>query len=895
MSTRAERGVLAILTVQREQVVATSGDVRQILGRGSDTIEGKELQELFAAESVAALHNARNATQSPSVRWLALTALCPAGEPRDVEGIVIAGGNVSSEEWLLVLQPQPPLQSTELDAMPWALLMLRPLLDPQGDIFDYRIRFINSQACKLFGVEKKHVEGRLLTEAPMGFEREWIRRVGEAYRTQQCVTFLGQTEAGDRYFELTAFPTQHADLACCVSDVTNQVERQEQLETTLQRLEYVLESSPIILHVLRYDERLGDFVPAWVSPSVAYVLGYTVEEALRPEWWLEVMNPEDRDVVARHSREVLAKGQQQLEYRVRTKWGREIWIQDFARVTKVHDGRPVEVLVTWTDITRRVINEQLLKEEIHRHQTIYELGRAFAGEITAGGVARAAVRKCAENVEASLAWIGLKEIDGTIRPIASWPENHPFLDDLQVRWDNTPLSKGPTGRAVVTGYEQSFPDFTIEPSVAPWRSRLNEFGFRSGFAVPLIHKGQVLGNLTLYSDKSGHFVGRGEQIIREVAPFIAAELSGQLSYDLAQQRLQQLEGLRRIDLQVIADPNPELVMAQLLQEVIGGLQVDAAAVVSISDRERGKILLHSGFTQFPPNEFTLPSGGVRHKAVKTKSRVVVENPCSIPTEFAPSDFFVSQGFAWICVQPIMTPDRVLALLELYSRRRLTPTQEWFILLETLAGQGAIGLELAWHVAQTAQHAEELQLAYSATMEGWVKALEMRDRETEGHTHRVTALTLRLAKLSGVPEEQLPHIERGALLHDLGKIGIPDTILHKPGPLTDQEWVIMRRHPVLAKEMLEKIEYLQPAMDIPYCHHEKWDGTGYPRGLAGEAIPWPARLFAVTDVWDALTSDRPYRKAWPKGEALAYIAAQSGKHFDPRAVDLFLQLVSHGEA
>ena len=184
---------------------------------------------------------------------------------------------------------------------------------------------------------------------------------------------------------------------------------------------------------------------------------------------------------------------------------------------------------------------------------------------------------------------------------------------------------------------------------------------------------------------------------------------------------------------------------------------------------------------------------------------------------------------------------------------------------------------------------EILTAYDKTIEGWSNALDLRDKETEGHTQRVTEKTLLLARAYGIPEDELKHVWRGALLHDVGKLGIPDSILLKPGKLTDEEWNIMRRHPVHAYEWLSQISYLKPSLDIPYCHHEKWDGTGYPRGLKGEEIPITARLFAIVDVWDAITSDRPYRKAMTREEARQHILDQSGNHFDPAVVELF---VSH---
>lgn len=195
-------------------------------------------------------------------------------------------------------------------------------------------------------------------------------------------------------------------------------------------------------------------------------------------------------------------------------------------------------------------------------------------------------------------------------------------------------------------------------------------------------------------------------------------------------------------------------------------------------------------------------------------------------------------------------------------------------------------------AQIRQANIRLAQAYDETLAGWAKALELRDQETEGHSQRVTEMTVQLAEAMGFSEAELVHVRRGALLHDIGKMGIPDNILLKPGPLTEEEWQIMRQHPVYAYEMLSPIEYLKPALIIPCYHHERWDGSGYPRGLKGTEIPLAARIFAVVDVWDALTSDRPYRSAWSPAKAYAHICEQSGTSFDPQVVQMFRQLVGN---
>ncbi|MGB8645136.1 MAG: PAS domain S-box protein [Anaerolineae bacterium] len=213
-------------------------------------------------------------------------------------------------------------------------------------------------------------------------------------------------------------------------------------------------------------------------------------------------------------------------------------------------------------------------------------------------------------------------------------------------------------------------------------------------------------------------------------------------------------------------------------------------------------------------------------------------------------------------------------------------------LEAISNIAANALHRVALHEQAIQATAELTLAYDRTLEGWAHALELRDQETEFHTRRVVGGTLDLAHVMGIGETELEQVRRGALLHDIGKMGVPDSVLLKPGTLTEREWELMRRHPEYAYNLLAPIEFLRPALDIPYCHHEKWDGTGYPRGLRGEEIPLAARIFAVIDVWDALRSNRPYRLAWPHAQTIDYIRKQAGKHFDPQVVAVFMQTLNH---
>jgi len=281
--------------------------------------------------------------------------------------------------------------------------------------------------------------------------------------------------------------------------------------------------------------------------------------------------------------------------------------------------------------------------------------------------------------------------------------------------------------------------------------------------------------------------------------------------------------------------------------------------------------------------------GYAGKAAHERKTVMCHDAAICP-KFLRQELAIREGFVTYYAAPMVTKNRVVGVLETFHRRKKDPDGEWVSALEALATQAAIAIENSEMFADLERRNMELRLAYEATIEGWSRAMDLRDKETEGHTRRVTELTVQMARAMGLPEDRIVHIRRGALLHDIGKLGVPDHILLKTGPLTEEEWVIMRQHTTFAYEMLYPIEYLRPAIDIPYCHHERWDGKGYPRGLKGREIPLAARLFAPVDVWDAVTSDRPYRPAWPREKAIAALREGAGSHFDPEAVTFLLQVL-----
>jgi response regulator RpfG family c-di-GMP phosphodiesterase len=340
--------------------------------------------------------------------------------------------------------------------------------------------------------------------------------------------------------------------------------------------------------------------------------------------------------------------------------------------------------------------------------------------------------------------------------------------------------------------------------------------------------------------------------------------------------------------------NSSLGLKQVLEGVMDSL-------INLMQAERGFLMLKdSGGELVLQIARGMSKGGLQDEAFsgsRTLIRTVLESGAPVLTTNAQSDprFEMQMSVAAfqlrsILCAPLKLKDEIIGVL--YVDHRGMPGQfheSDMNLISAFADQAAVAIDNARLFEELKAANIELQIAYEATLQGWVRALDLRDKETEGHTQRVTSLTVQLAQAMDIPEEELIHIQRGALLHDIGKMAIPDPILLKPGRLSEEERALVQKHPDFAREQLEPIQFLHRALDIPYCHHEKWDGSGYPRGLKGEEIPIAARIFAVADVWDALTSNRPYRQAMDPNEVRAYLREQAGLHFDPHVVEAFLAL------
>ena len=394
-------------------------------------------------------------------------------------------------------------------------------------------------------------------------------------------------------------------------------------------------------------------------------------------------------------------------------------------------------------------------------------------------------------------------------------------------------------------------------------------------------------------DRSVRFVHEQAAVIRDDSGTIVGmegtvhDITGRKeSEEMLHRQLANMTALSEIAISISSSLDIRVTLNVLLEKLTTLLKVDAADVLLL---DKDSLYLNyaagRGFSAsaVQSTHVHLGKGHAGQAAYERQALIITDLSGSL------TNALKGEEFESYIAMPLIAQGKVQGVLEIFQRKSLNPTKEWMTFLELLAGQAAIAINNAAMYDSLQHFATELTLSYDATLEGWGRTLEFRDEDTKGHTERVTEMTLRLSRMLGMADSELVQVRRGALLHDIGKISIPDTILLKKGPLTPKEQQIMKLHTIYARDLLAGIPFLRPAIDIPYCHHERWDGQGYPRGIKGEDIPFKARVFSVIDVADALISERPYREAWPVEKTYRHIAALRGLHFDPLVVDAFLDM------
>lgn len=650
-----------------------------------------------------------------------------------------------------------------------------------------------------------------------------------------------------------------------ISDITERRMDEEQL--LLQNIALNTAANGILI-----TNRDGTIL--WVNPAFSTMSGYTAEEVIGSNvnaLWTSQVNP----YLYKSVWDTVLAGQPwNGELTNRRKDG-TLYVEEMT-VTPVRQkgGEITHLIAIKNDVTER-------KQREREQEAIALIASALRTATGWDEITRIIVRQTLQLMDADGAAFFLRGTrSGDLRcelSIGAWSA-----------WTGEKVSAGqsPTDYVLSSGQPYIRDDVRPETEIAPG---IRAGGVQTVACVPLLSEFRTIGALWV---GRRHPFSTGELgVLNAIGDMAGGAIHRASLHQETVRRVQQLSALHQIDIAISAAPRLDDMLEVFFEQILQHLAADAVDL-ALYDPETNilKVIAGKGFEKPEIIGVNLDENSCAGQVLSQNRLLSI---LDIPADWLQNGNdrgALEMGFITYHGSPIVIKNQARGVLEIFHRQRFQPDDDWLNFLDTLTGQVAIGIESALLFDNLQQKNIELEEAYDHTLEGWAHMLEMRDRETEGHTRRVVDLTLRLARELGIAGEQFLHLRRGALMHDIGKMAIPDAILLKEGPLTGEEWEIMRRHPEYAYQILSEIDYLIPALDIPYSHHERWDGSGYPRGLKGEEIPLAARIFALADVWDALRFDRPYHKPLTDEEALEHIRRESGRHFDPQVVKAFLKIM-----
>jgi PAS domain S-box-containing protein len=674
-------------------------------------------------------------------------------------------------------------------------------------------------------------------------------------------------------------------------DITERKEAEETLRVSEDRYRDLVDNSQDLICTHDLEGRLLS-----VNPFAEQLLGYPGSTLIQMNI-RDLLAPESQRLFHVYLYKLKKRGYAAGTMVVQTiKGEKRIWeYKNTLRTEGV--ARPI-VRGIARDVTDRKQAEEEIRIRTSELSALYALSRALAEAADLDQIFEIVNRHAVESLHITFAQISLLEDDKFITkavyPIRVLDLNLPVVNSIPV--DAIPYSQR------ILEQNESVVIYANDPKISNEERAALFLNFaQSVCLIPLrsssheSKSNQDLGLLILGEARSEirePFSTAKVRLAQSIGDQTSVAIRRLLLQEQTERRLHYLTALREIDKAITSSFGLHLSMKTVLTQAIDQLHIDAAAIwLFRPDSAMLEYFVGHGFhsKMFEQAKPLRLGEGYAGRAIAERQTIHISNLMTRQDNPRLMPALESDAFVSYYAVPLIAREDIKGVLEVFHRVPLEPDQEWLNFLNTLAGQAAIAIDNATLFDNLLRSNYQLTQAYDATIEGWSVALDLRDKETEGHTQRVTEMTITLAKAMGLTEHELVPVRRGALLHDIGKMGVPDRILLKPDKLTDDEWVMMRKHPQFAHDMLSPIQYLQGALDIPYCHHEKWDGTGYPRGLKGEQIPLTARIFAIVDVWDALTSDRPYRSAWSSKKTLEYISSLSGSHFDPRVVEAFLQM------
>jgi PAS domain S-box-containing protein/putative nucleotidyltransferase with HDIG domain len=754
------------------------------------------------------------------------------------------------------------------------------IIDQEGSFID-----INPQACKKLGFSpaeflKMNIL-QLIPETNQNKSFELLTRLQKEGKASAEIQLLNKDgKIIQLYSNAVVLPDKTMMVLC--NDITELKEYQFKLQESEAFLNSILDNIPSLITVkeaatLRYS-KVNRPVEEFLNTPSKEILGKTVHDLFT--------NGEAKFYTEQD--ELTLKGKRIIDIPVENVFTKD-HKQKFFHEKKVPmydaEGHPRYILSISDDITEQIQLEIEAKTHLEKLEAISKLTTRMQAPGSLEEMLPVLLEVFLETIKAPMGsiWMYLKERDELI-PIYSSGGGQ----DNQLLVDG-PLKpgKGIPGMVFLT----QEPYISQNYNQDPWFSDLKKEQVHDqlgGITLPLRTTNSVIGVINISFDSERVIIDDDVKLLTTLSEIAGNAIQTISLKEQTEQRLMRLSALSSIDRAISSSFDMMVSFEILVSNVISQLKMDAADVMLYNPHSQLlEFSIGQGFiTKSSESVFLRLGESLAGKAAVTREMVVIKNLGDLNIAFAHKNLTM-EGFVSYYGVPLVAKGELRGVLEVYSRTQHTPDDDWVNFLKSLAEQAAIAIDNTEMFENLRRSNMELVMAYNATIEGWSRALDLRDKETEGHTLRVTEYTERLVRAFNFPDNQIKYVRWGALLHDIGKMGVPDGILLKPGPLSDEEWVVMRKHPQYALEMLAPISYLAQAIDIPYCHHEKWDGTGYPRGLKGEQIPLAARIFAVVDIWDALCSDRPYRKAWAHDKVIEHIRSLSGTHLDPKVVDFCL--------
>lgn len=614
----------------------------------------------------------------------------------------------------------------------------------------------------------------------------------------------------------------------------------------------------------------------YISQGCENITGYSPEEFIsnRKKTFKEIIHPDDRAMVKDVIQTGIMNGEHyQLEYRIQTATGEEKWVWEQGN-TLESDISPVRLQGFITDITDKKIHE-------FQMQSLMDIGAILRNSISYSEFSNKILEKIKDLYSVEFAaFVLITKSDENVKvesAIGSWES----FTGIEVEIEGFFCYQAIIKNNIILYDDQKDHDKLC-------RAFRNYASQHMAF-IPIASHKKKFGLIVV--GRSQQFAPKDLEVFETIANMIASSFERANLYQKTEKQLKRLESLHAIDQAITSVFDINVIFKIILDQVNKELDVDAADIFILNPASN--MLECAGIIGFMDRgmRYTkLPlTTSIAGKVLLENQKNFISNLDEEPLLFIRNKIQIEK-FKGYFAHPLSIKGEVVGVMEIFFKKPFYPSEEWIGFFESLSTQASVAYDSYRKYTDLQRMQQNVTSSFRLTLETWSISLELHDIESHGHIRRVTDDTLKLARDYGVAEEDLLNIERGALLHDIGKIGIMDNILQKKGTLTDKEWIEIKRHPQIARDLLSNVKMLEDAMDIPYCHHENWDGSGYPQGLKGEEIPLPARIFAVVETYDALTSARPYRKAWSKQETIKYLQEEKGKKFDPAIVDRFLNSV-----